>query len=474
MAHLQPNDESKQLDMGETETDRVSGALEREDWSLIIEMASDPATSKAVTSATVGFGGGTALHMTSYCHNLDVSKVLLDNGADMTAKDREGYTPLHIAALSGSHSVAELLISRGARVSAVNAYGWTPLHAASVNGHAEVGQLLLDNGAKPDAEAADGRTPELVAFTAEHLKMAEVLKVATRRIRWAKTRRRIVIDEDDESNEAVAGQKENRGLEKKHSGISSSGEEDKNMKDNSESGYGKLTTARAGAQPPMKKTKLPLPQQRGGWESESISPKLIESEGHELSPGVGCPKGPYKSPVGILRGVSSFENHAQVKTRFEAEKERAEKNDAHPSLLSPPFLPARVGNVKGSEYKHMGAFEYLGRLSVAQVAKMMANYVWEGQDSSTSDVFQAKIQAGVKAYRLSGRALLSREPAASDLARTILLERTTVEGDAPGFRVPKDVLFYSVVDFIRVCRLQVPSTHGSPAVAVPAASIGLK
>ena len=42
-----------------------------------------------------------------------------------------GDTPLHIAAAGGYDGVAQLLVKNGANVNAVNKEGWTPLHAAS-------------------------------------------------------------------------------------------------------------------------------------------------------------------------------------------------------------------------------------------------------------------------------------------------------------------------------------------------------
>jgi ankyrin repeat protein len=82
----------------------------------------------------------------------DVAKVgeLLDQGADINAKDKHGDAPLHKAALRHVWDVAELLIARGAVVNELNKYGQTPLDVA---GHkSEFAVFLRSKGGKPCKE----------------------------------------------------------------------------------------------------------------------------------------------------------------------------------------------------------------------------------------------------------------------------------------------------------------------------------
>ena len=57
--------------------------------------------------------------------------MLIEQGDDIEAKDKNDRTPLHVAAESNSLDVATLLIDLGADIEANNEHGETPLHLAA-------------------------------------------------------------------------------------------------------------------------------------------------------------------------------------------------------------------------------------------------------------------------------------------------------------------------------------------------------
>ncbi len=106
---------------------------------------------------------GTTLLITAASKGLvDVCKILIDNGADVNAKDDCGYTPLHEAAYRGHLKVYELLLDNGANINATDKYGRTPLYEAASGGHLKVYELLLEKCADKDtivnAKDIDGCT----------------------------------------------------------------------------------------------------------------------------------------------------------------------------------------------------------------------------------------------------------------------------------------------------------------------------
>ena len=82
---------------------------------------------------------------------------MIENGADVKAKDWIGFTPLHYAIELGRADVVELLIEKGANTDVKSASGLTPLHLATQRSRARITKLLLESGANPHEADDKGR-----------------------------------------------------------------------------------------------------------------------------------------------------------------------------------------------------------------------------------------------------------------------------------------------------------------------------
>lgn len=77
--------------------------------------------------------GVAALSWAAILDDTEITKFLIEEGADVNAKSRDGSTPLHSAAFLGRVEIAELLIQQGADVNPKNHRGETPLDASMVD-----------------------------------------------------------------------------------------------------------------------------------------------------------------------------------------------------------------------------------------------------------------------------------------------------------------------------------------------------
>ncbi len=92
-----------------------------------------------------------------------VVRALVEQGADVTARQGDGATALHWAAYWDEAELADLLIRAGADVNVANDLGVTPLWAAAENRSAAMVGRLLDAGANPNAPLLSGEAPLMTA-----------------------------------------------------------------------------------------------------------------------------------------------------------------------------------------------------------------------------------------------------------------------------------------------------------------------
>src|SRR5262249_15632933 len=107
-------------------------------------------------------GGSKALHPAAGYGPLANLELLINNGADVNAKNRRSSTPLQWAI--HDEAKVRLLLSKGADVNTKQAQGRTPLFLAAMLGNGvPTIRLLLARGADPNLASANGQTPLMMA-----------------------------------------------------------------------------------------------------------------------------------------------------------------------------------------------------------------------------------------------------------------------------------------------------------------------
>jgi ankyrin repeat protein len=152
--------------------------------------------------------GGTGLHWAAYKGRVGVAALLIENNADLEAKDDNGWTPMFFAKTHGKDEVVKLLedakkrqpldveellnyckdgdvggirrllLTFGAAdiVGEKNLIGGTGLHWAARLGRVGVAALLIENNADLEAKDDGGLTPRDLATSLEVVKLLEDVK----------------------------------------------------------------------------------------------------------------------------------------------------------------------------------------------------------------------------------------------------------------------------------------------------------
>lgn len=138
-----------------------------------IALAEDPQRLDAYSS-----DGYPALGLAAFLGRLEVAAWLLERGADasLASLNAMRVQPLHAAAAGKHLEIARLILAHGADVNARQQNGFAPLHAAAQNGQAELVRLLLDHGADPAQTTDDGRRPLDFALAGGHNDVAALLR----------------------------------------------------------------------------------------------------------------------------------------------------------------------------------------------------------------------------------------------------------------------------------------------------------
>ena len=133
--------------------------------------------SREYVYAGVNLTGATPLFLAASLGNVETARALVRAGADPFMTTDKGTAPVHVASWGGSpyfrdwtedekknlFEVTKLLVELGADVNSAGEHGWTALHGAAYKGVDAVVQFLVDRGARMDVFDEYGQTPLSIA-----------------------------------------------------------------------------------------------------------------------------------------------------------------------------------------------------------------------------------------------------------------------------------------------------------------------
>ena len=106
-------------------------------------------------------------------------KFNIENGADINAKDSNGWSPLYMACDDGKFELVKYLLQNGAEINEKNGLNdWSSLHNAVVWGRLDIVKILHQNGADINTKSIDGKSPLDLAYIFGHLDISKYLKKA--------------------------------------------------------------------------------------------------------------------------------------------------------------------------------------------------------------------------------------------------------------------------------------------------------
>jgi len=135
-------------------------SVTKDDAVKLLEiLKSDNAKEECNINEIIPDGSGQTLIMNAVLHgkSIEVVSALLDNGADVTIGERQGYTPIHGAGFQGRAQLAKLLVEHpNSEMNVMDIHpgdNFTPFHRAcwgTEQRHSETAEMLIKLGADPD------------------------------------------------------------------------------------------------------------------------------------------------------------------------------------------------------------------------------------------------------------------------------------------------------------------------------------
>lgn len=136
-------------------------AVEKNSEGIVKLLISKCPDTQKLVNAKGNYNNETPLHTAARTGNLKVAQILIENGADIDAKDDYGVTPLDLSIDEGHKEFAKYLIDKGADLYPVTLVQGvrSPVLTAVMENDIATLKLLLQKGAIPDTRDRWNRTP---------------------------------------------------------------------------------------------------------------------------------------------------------------------------------------------------------------------------------------------------------------------------------------------------------------------------
>lgn len=166
---------------GEETLDVLSEILTSEEWAIFLRTPLEVAAAQgnrgfAQKLVEAGAEMGKALHEAVLGDHQEIVNDLLEGGASIDAKDKNGSTPLHLAAREGKLAIVQLLILKGADKDAMDSRQKTPLYLAVGRRHEAAALALL--AGRADVNRRCTSENESVLHIAAIVDLPELLRAA--------------------------------------------------------------------------------------------------------------------------------------------------------------------------------------------------------------------------------------------------------------------------------------------------------